>query len=358
MEPEPAPTEKAEQPEDLAEPLVETRGEIPLVPSWPGPRSRLDEDGKPLPPEQLVFFVRHAESRWNAAQASLSAVGMLCENDHGLSEEGKLQAEALREKVQAAKEKLLKAGTPQAAAPEDWERLLLDPDVVYSSPFTRALQTACIGLKELFPGSCRLAVMREAREHKRLGGADSTGIACGEAIRDRVRDEIRYLYENEDADSDSKTKASVKDFDEIQLDTSSVVEEWWGPLMGESQEDMEDNIQNLMDRLRRTKGRLATGGGAAVLVGHSLMIRSIFQYFMKPGACAHSATLRTKVIPCCGVVGVRIVWDEMGRPCIEDAMPMLGTVLAEPDFDEGKPRPPRGEGCMCGRGKAEQCVIS
>eukprot|EP00440_Ansanella_granifera_P025753 gb/GFBE01027963.1/.p1 GENE.gb/GFBE01027963.1/~~gb/GFBE01027963.1/.p1 ORF type:complete len:352 (+),score=58.44 gb/GFBE01027963.1/:1-1056(+) len=323
----------------------------------PEPFDVSEEDGKRLPTEQLVFFVRHAESRWNAAQASMSPVGLVCENDHGLSEDGRLQAEALRAKVREAKDHLRSGAKHSSREDAKWLRLLLSPDAVCSSPFTRALQTACLGLKDVMP-KAELSIMREAREHKKLGGFDSTGIAVGEEIPNRVREELRYLYEAS-ADS-SKAHSVCEEFNQIKLDTSSVAEEWWGPFMGESQQEMDENIKALMRRLRRRTGSLAGGGAATVLVGHSLMIRSIFHTFMPPGACINAASLRGKVLPCCGVVGARILWDEDGRPRIKDAVPMLGTTLAPPELDgRSEPLTRANPGCVCGRGKGDAaCVIS
>eukprot|EP00931_Biecheleriopsis_adriatica_P005775 TRINITY_DN107261_c0_g1_i1.p1 TRINITY_DN107261_c0_g1~~TRINITY_DN107261_c0_g1_i1.p1 ORF type:complete len:345 (+),score=77.22 TRINITY_DN107261_c0_g1_i1:20-1054(+) len=309
-----------------------------------------EETGQPLPKEQLVFFVRHGESRWNQAQAALAPVSMVWENDHGLSEQGRCQAEALREKVQLAQERL-RSGT--VGEDGKWLRQLLRPDMVCSSPFTRALQTACIGLKDIMP-KAELLVVREAREHKRLGGADSTGIATGEEIPVRVRDEIRYVYE--EGPAYERAEAAIEDFNQIKMDTSAVTEEWWGPLMGESFAEMEENIEALMCRLRRMRGSLAGGGAATVLVGHSLMIRSIFHSFLlsgSTGASFHAASLRTKVVPCCGVVGARIIWDDRGEPIIKEAVPLLDTVLAAPDDKETH------RGCVCGRAKIDPgCVIA
>ena len=46
-----------------------------------------------------------------------------------------------------------------------------------------------------FWGRFLMVFLHQAREHKRLGGADSTGVACGEEIRQRVREEMYGLYE-------------------------------------------------------------------------------------------------------------------------------------------------------------------
>ena len=85
-----------------------------------------------LPTEQVVFLVRHAESRWNAAQANMSPMGMIWENDHGLSQEGRHQAEELRRKLAEAKEHL-----PRNAEKAKWLTRLFSPDVVALAHFAR-----------------------------------------------------------------------------------------------------------------------------------------------------------------------------------------------------------------------------
>jgi len=303
-------------------------------------------DQKDLPPEQIVFFVRHGQSRWNAAQANLSPLGMVWENDHGLSEDGRLEAEELRQKLMDAKARVM---NPQAT----WMTRIFDPDVVCSSPFTRCLETACIAFKDFIPKS-GLEIFREAREHKKLGGFDSTGVACGKDIPERVRAELEAVYQ---ASPDSeRTEAVLKEFDTIHIDTSTVEDEWWGGMLGESYADIDENQQALMRRLRGMRGSVAGGGAATVLVGHSYCIRSIFDAYLPSSATPDAASLRSKALPCCGVVGARIVWTDAGLPVIREAIPLLATHL-EPAERETDGQGSRASSCACGRGKVD-CVIS
>ena len=57
----------------------------------------------PEPPaRKLVFFVRHGESVWNAAQERHDVYSMMKETDHGLSVKGMQQAEALGRRIRRA----------------------------------------------------------------------------------------------------------------------------------------------------------------------------------------------------------------------------------------------------------------
>eukprot|EP00913_Durusdinium_trenchii_P016817 g15807.t1 len=217
--------------------------------------------------------------------------------------------------------------------------------------------------------------MREAREHKRLGGADSTGVACGQGIVQRLREELPVLYEER-----CEQAVALQELEQIRIDTSSVEDEWqgirevctalhgeftrWGPMMGETFEEIDENLEALMKRLRRTKGSLVGGGAVAVLVGHSYIIRTIFDAYLMKGASTQYRSLRSKLVPCCGVVAARrppvdsIAWDEKGFPSIKEAMPLLQTKLEQPD-----PNDPEGghraSSCTCGRNKVDlPCVLS
>lgn len=316
-----------------------------------------------LPPEQLVFFVRHAESRWNRAQAEYGLVSMMCENDHGLSDDGRAQAEALRARLRTAFPPRQVKQLPPNAPADLWLGPLLKPDIVYSSPFTRTLSTAVIGLKDILPGNNELVLMREAREQKNIGGADSTGVATGDEIAGRLESEIRSLYGG--TCTPEQIEAAVQSLAEVQLDTSSVKDEWWGPLTGDAEEDLLNRIQAFVERLRRTRGEAAGGGGgAAVVVGHSLFFRTLFNTFLanadgrgRPiGAPDVDASLRLRVLPFCGVVGTRIRWDAHGWARIVEAVPLLGTELA-PASGVGVSNP-LVSSCVCRQGKNDSCSIA
>eukprot|EP00408_Alexandrium_pacificum_P012283 CAMPEP_0171213864 /NCGR_PEP_ID=MMETSP0790-20130122/30866_1 /TAXON_ID=2925 /ORGANISM="Alexandrium catenella, Strain OF101" /LENGTH=263 /DNA_ID=CAMNT_0011679589 /DNA_START=45 /DNA_END=832 /DNA_ORIENTATION=- len=262
---------------------------------------------------------------------------MMWENDHGLSDEGRGQAEALRARLRGAFAGEARE-VPFNASEETWLAALLRPDVVYSSPFTRALQTSVIGLKDILPNGQDLVVMREAREQKNLGGADSTGVATGTAIPPRLEEELRGLYEA--SCTLEQAEAAVQQLREVRIDTSGVMDEWWGPLTGDAEGALAERIFGFVERLRWTRGRAAGGGGgAAVVVGHSLFFRTVFSTFIlrpeRVPLVGVAASLQTRLLPYCGVVGTRFEWDAAGRPQIVEAVPLVGTELTPADFDRG-----------------------
>lgn len=244
-----------------------------------------------------------------------------------------------------------------------WLEPLVKPDLVYSSPFTRAIETAVIGLRDVLPED-RVVLMREAREQKNFGGADSSGVAMGDAICTRVEEDLRGLYEA--SCRPEEAEVAVKSFQGVTLDTSNVRDEWWGPLTGDAPSDLLIRIEAFVKRLRLTRGGAAgTGGGSAIVVGHSLFLRTLFQTLIvpRPGPTPPAAgdialSLRTELLPYCAVIGTVIEWNPKGWARIVEVAPLLGTKLAPAEFDEW-----RGggdahvAGCVCGRGKGS-CAIA
>eukprot|EP00429_Kryptoperidinium_foliaceum_P047878 CAMPEP_0176110114 /NCGR_PEP_ID=MMETSP0120_2-20121206/55291_1 /TAXON_ID=160619 /ORGANISM="Kryptoperidinium foliaceum, Strain CCMP 1326" /LENGTH=342 /DNA_ID=CAMNT_0017444315 /DNA_START=68 /DNA_END=1096 /DNA_ORIENTATION=+ len=297
---------------------------MPLAAEPPSP-------GNELPRRQTVFFVRHAESRWNRAQADYALMSMMWENDHGLTEDGRRQAEELRRRLGSARDLLASGaeGRVGGEAEAKWVHQLLNPDKVYSSPFTRAVSTASLALRDLVREDRPLVLLKEARESKNIGGADSTGVAVGQEIRDRVEDELRMLYEE---DGETVQNEAVEEFRRMALDVSDVEEPWWGGYLGDSEDHLHERIDALMSRLRQTRGSLPGGGGVSVLVGHSLFFRSLFARHLGGAAEAEDLqwvedSLQMYVLPFCGIVGATFEWDEVGNSRILEARPLLGTQL-------------------------------
>jgi len=317
------------------------------------------------PSEQLVFFIRHAESRWNRAQANGDLISLLWENDHGLTEDGLRMAAALRQRIRATREAQKGAG-----GKADWASHFMSPDIVFSSPLTRALETTCVALKDVV-ASKGVVVMREAREQKNsFGSVDSTGVAVGERIRDRVQEDLRAvleaacqgLGETPEAPTDrdlADARESLEALATLPLDTSGVEDEWWGPLTGDHESDLDERVQAFFGRLRLTRGTACSGGGGtAIVVGHSHFLRTVFGAHladcpsMSPDSWRFNS-LRKRVVPYCAVVGCRIRWDQDGQASIVEAVPLFGTELSA---DVGSKT--HGGGCVCGRGSVKDaCVV-
>jgi len=284
----------------------------------------------PLPRRQLVFFVRHAQSRWNKAQEELALLNLVRENDHGLSEEGREQAEELRERIARARARVEDCHEREAR----WHRRLLAPNAVFSSPFTRTVCTAAIGLRDLLPEGRHLVLLREAREQKNIGGADSTGIAVGDAIPVRVREDMEQIYQE---CPEPNRERALSELDAIEMDWRGCEDEWWGAYTGDPADLIDERIAELVERLRETRGDLPGGGGTSYVVGHSLFFRTLFRTFLREpedlwnthedSHVRTALSLTTHVLPFCGVVGCLFEWDQEGKASIVEAVPFLHTSL-------------------------------
>jgi len=287
--------------------------------------------GEP-PRRQVVFLARHAQSRWNKAQDDMALVSMMWERDHGLSHAGRIQAELLRPRIEASQNRLNSVSDPE----QRWFlQHLLRPDVVYASPFTRTICTACIGFGDLLPGK-ELVLVKEAREQKNLGGKDSTGVAVGADIPVRAVADMEQIYQDVD---ERQREQALKEVKRVRMDTSGVTEKWWGDIYGDDGNRTDERCDKLAEHLRGTRGNGPGGGGTSIVVGHSLFFRNLFRSFLrKPSQGWQNMTdpysqvalsLTTHTLPFCGVVGCLFEWDAEGKASIVKAVPILDTHLQE-----------------------------
>jgi len=125
---------------------------------------------------------------------------MLGECDHGLSDEGREQAQQLGKNLATAKKDLQYGTLPAARMHErPWIERALAPDSIICSPFTRALQTAVIALEDILKENNKtLKVVPDAREIKTsVCSMDSTGELKGQDLRDHLRKELELFYKKD-----------------------------------------------------------------------------------------------------------------------------------------------------------------
>jgi len=247
---------------------------------------------------------------------------MYVENDHGLTAKGVEQAESLRARIMEAKS--------QGEQLDPWLSKFLQPDRLISSPFTRAMETAAIGLMEINVKNEKLDVLPVAREQRNwYCSADCVGIETGNRLKQRVLDDLRDLAVKEQGESPEGDDV-LKKFENSVLDTSKVEHTWWS-------EDPDTDI-DIKERLEALFLELNSNGpdSSTVLVGHSHYFRNLFQMFMPRLECFSSvevvASLQMNLIPCCGVVGMKVEWQGEMPPKITEVTPLLDTVLESADM--------------------------
>ena len=129
-----------------------------------------------LNPTRKVMLIRHAESEHNEAERNWDLKGLLLKRDHGITEQGYAQCDALQAYV----------ASQRADAASPWADARLE---LYASPLTRAIQTALIATDGI---DKPLVLLPDARELGAgpIAGRDSLGAAVGVLeILDRVSDE-------------------------------------------------------------------------------------------------------------------------------------------------------------------------
>lgn len=147
---------------------------------------------------------------------------------------------------------------------------------------------------------------------------DSTASLRGEDLGDHLRKELSLFYDK--AAWESWLGAAVG-----RIDFSDVEMEWWT-----AEPDTAEEIEKRMDALLAllSQGR---HGSSSILVGHSMLFRSLCRSYMTPSADTAiwkdiADSVRTHTVPNCSVIGLAIEYDGLRRSIVE-VVPLLGAQL-------------------------------
>lgn len=257
-----------------------------------------------------VFLVRHGESRWNEAQNACNVCGMLSECDHGLSDEGREQARGLRKQTMS-----MKVDVEECIFKDSfklpWVQRYLAPDLVITSPFTRAMQTAIIALEDITKKTGLLKVMWLPREVKTSTmSMDSTGSKRGEDLREHLRQSLDEFYQQSAWDDWLGPAMKRMDFENVQKD-------WWSE-QPDTPEEVSERIDKLLENL--VSGRKDS---STILVGHSNFYRALFRRSVTDSVQQDIAdSIRTHMLPHCFPIGLKIEDDGLERRIVE-VVPLL-----------------------------------
>jgi len=218
-------------------------------------------DSRLVSHRKTVVFVRHAQSIWNEAQSKKNVYKMAKDTDHALSATGVQQAEALSRLLSNA-----------AADPADAEQVgcILQPDVVYVSPLTRAVQSAVIGLGPTLVqpgGPAQMTFMSNAREKLNLGGFDTRSRKVGVNILHHVLGKLRAHYRE-------KGDEIIDVFSKLHFNLQQVEEQWWTEGSAETKEQVQARMREFMTQL------LYSPDHNIVVVGHSHFFRAVLAGYM------------------------------------------------------------------------------
>mmetsp|Transcript_41004 Transcript_41004/g.108374 ORF Transcript_41004/g.108374 Transcript_41004/m.108374 type:complete len:281 (+) Transcript_41004:2-844(+) len=170
-------------------------------------------------------------------------------------------------------------------------------DALWSSPLTRALQTALVALEPLLqlPGRT-LELKLNVREKKNFGGLDSIGRVCGDECYQRALAELRSMDEGEGG----PTSADMGPLSSLSVDPVEVGEEWWVSDGAEDSKSLDERLNELLHQIEHAPAE------RIVIVGHSHYYRAFFKRFLHPAFFHRDAglarTLQTKSVPNCCVL--------------------------------------------------------
>lgn len=269
-------------------------------------------DSRTVLGKRTVFFIRHAESVWNAAQRRRNYREMACTTDHPLSASGRQQAETLAVRLQASKQ-----SDPVVAS-------MLSADAVFVSPLTRAVQTAVIALGAVMteckvPGE--LVLVPNAREKKNRGGFDCISNKLGGAIVQHVVEETRLLYKGHEDGIFQTMKRLRYDVEEVQ--------DLWCEGAVESGVALDARLDEFMSQLLYSPHR------TIIVVGHSQFFQLFCNRFVSNEFMVQNPELAQQLtkqkLENCGVV--RLALDPSralrGGPILEAETILNDMILTE-----------------------------
>jgi len=211
--------------------------------------------------KKRLFFVRHAESLWNAGPLSVVA-----RTDHALSREGVSQAKALAARL---------TETPKT----ELERSFLASETnVWSSPLRRAVQTSLLALSQ-HPAARRdgvtlLSSLREVR--CTAASRDNVASAVGDAIRAQALQDLDLQ-------------------DACAVHAGDAADDWWSTGT-EDATAVKRRVADFLDHLRLGDAT------STIVVGHSYFLRALLRAHASPDAgCDH---LRNRKLPNCAVLAL------------------------------------------------------
>jgi len=242
-----------------------------------------------------VFFIRHAESKWNQAQANRDIVGMVKQRDHPLNRTGIQQALKMSNYCNTKE-------TPT----NEVERSFLEADEIITSPLCRALQTALVGL---YAHPCTqkkgMKLMGNVREIQNLGGIDSMGMVFGSASITRAYDSLRQELAEGSTDDENFMLVSIQ-LIRNQIDHFDTESEWW--------QYRKESKKHYVDRIRELIFSIQYGSAhRPIVVLHSLFLRQFFKHISHSLKSEDSQKLMEKLsrfkIENCGCVAVDLEFE-------------------------------------------------
>lgn len=266
--------------------------------------------------KKTIFLIRHGESKWNISQSEKNLKGMVQQYDHELTETGLQQAISFQQRWKST------STSSDERVIEDYQ-LFVRAKAIYSSPLTRATQTAvltCEGHDAFQPPDGKLTLLSSLREVKNFGSFDSVGRYSGDKISSHVREMLHRDLGEE------KCLEVVRPV----IDSNDAQEEWWTALeIQESKGDVNLRLKELWNYLRYSSGEKQEDASAVILVGHSHFFRQMMREYLsaeyREKEPEWTTDLDEKKLDNAACLRITVVWTyseetlELPAPVIESA---------------------------------------
>lgn len=238
------------------------------------------------PRRRQFFIIRHGQSKWNEAQAGKN-FGKMLAFDHGLTQEGVEQAITLNHMWRSGLERY-SPSRGYVSDPgfvrylcSDKDRLYIeafaDVDTIFSSPLTRAIQTAVFSMKEHKALEQGIILSSVIREVKNVGGLDTVGKAFGGSIALRMIEESSRLELSDE---------SQRLIETTRFEINDAVGPWWTSASDfDNVEQVDERIAVFLNLVRYWPSKVP------LFVGHSLFFHAFCSKSLYPLFCEREPEL-------------------------------------------------------------------
>jgi broad specificity phosphatase PhoE len=264
---------------------------------------------QPSDAPRVLYLVRHGQSIWNEAVSDLALHRMIAQVDHPLNTTGIAQAGQLASHWKAAA-----AGVGHVS---EYEREFINADTVFSSPMTRAFQTALVGL-HTHPALAKsgITLLPLAREIKKTFAMDTVGLAIGAEVPVRAFALLEKMVPNPPEDMFGR--------DMVAIDVGQLGEPWWTRLHSvDTDTELGDRMHDLLCRVRYGSAE------CAILVGHSLFFRELLRRYLcdrfRSAVPVFARQLMSDKL--CNAGCLRLSLDWSSQRCIADVALVFGSKL-------------------------------
>lgn len=203
--------------------------------------------------DKTIYFIRHGESEFNRALEKSDVVEMWSKTDHPLTLKGIEQSIDLNKKIK------------NADIQDENVKDFLSVDAIFTSPLSRAAQTAFISLSE-HPKikESGLILLANCREFKSIGGRDCTGNRLGVGIKDRCLDKLKRYKDDQFIDKHKN----------ISWDYNDCNSKWWSGIYDKSNKEIDERFDDFVNFIRYRPEK------SMIIVSHSVFIRYFFKRYL------------------------------------------------------------------------------